>query len=107
MPRYRQATFERFDASVPGAAEAYTAALAYAEQPGGWLVLLGSNGCGKTHLAVAIAHERLAAGEREVFLTVPDHLRPMRRQPMMSCLRASGRWSCWCSMIWGAEQRTP
>ncbi|GCE50503.1 hypothetical protein EI42_04323 [Thermosporothrix hazakensis] len=32
-PRYKQATFERFDASVPGVAEAYTAALGYAKQP--------------------------------------------------------------------------
>jgi DNA replication protein DnaC len=58
--------------------EAYTAALAYAERPSGWLVLLGSYGCGKTHLAVAIAHERLAAGERVVFLTVPDLLDHLR-----------------------------
>nr|BBH91761.1 ATP-binding protein [Thermosporothrix sp. COM3] len=78
LPRYRQATFEHFEASLPGVAEAYTAALAYAEQPAGWLVLLGSYGCGKTHLAVAIAHERLAAGERVVFLTVPDLLDHLR-----------------------------
>ncbi|PZW28358.1 DNA replication protein DnaC [Thermosporothrix hazakensis] len=33
LPRYRQATFEHFEVSVPGVAEAYTAALAFAEQP--------------------------------------------------------------------------
>ncbi|WP_371860022.1 ATP-binding protein [Thermosporothrix hazakensis] len=59
---------------------------------------MGSNGCGKTHLAMAIVHERLAAGERVVFLTVPD-------QP--DHLRASGRWSCRCSMIWGRSIGRP
>ncbi|HOG46361.1 MAG TPA: hypothetical protein PLB78_06920, partial [Anaerolineae bacterium] len=35
---------------------------AYAEQPQGWLLLRGRYGCGKTHLAAAIANYRIAQG---------------------------------------------
>ena len=41
---------------------AFRAAQAYSKDPHGWLLLTGSNGCGKTHLVVSIANERL---ERE------------------------------------------
>ncbi len=50
----------------------------FAEEPGDWLVLQGSYGCGKTHLAAAIANQRAAAGEPALFVVVPellDHLR--------------------------------
>ncbi len=50
----------------------------YARQPDGWLVLLGGHGCGKTHLAAAIAGERLAAGDRVCFAVVPDLLDHLR-----------------------------
>ena len=36
-------------------AEAVVAAKEFAERPSGWLVIAGSSGCGKTHLASAIA----------------------------------------------------
>jgi DNA replication protein DnaC len=36
--------------------EAFKAANEYAEDPSGWLVLLGPYGCGKTHLAAAIVN---------------------------------------------------
>ena len=50
----------------------------YAEDPGDWLVLQGDYGCGKTHLAAAIANHRSAAGHPALFVVVPellDHLR--------------------------------
>ena len=50
----------------------------YAEAPEGWLVLLGDTGVGKTHLAVAIAGERLNAGEPVAFTFVPDLLDYLR-----------------------------
>src|SRR5207248_5605893 len=46
---------------------AYMAAVEYAAEPSGWLVLLGPSGSGKTHLAAAIANARLAAGEPAIF----------------------------------------
>jgi len=53
-------------------------ALNFAQSPEDWLVLLGETGCGKTHLAAAIANYRLQAGKPALFLVVPeflDHLR--------------------------------
>jgi len=56
----------------------YREALNFAQAPEGWLVLQGVNGCGKTHLAAAIANYRRQAGNPALFLVVPeflDHLR--------------------------------
>ncbi|GAH29160.1 unnamed protein product, partial [marine sediment metagenome] len=35
--------------------EAFRLALDFAKSPDGWLILVGDTGCGKTHLAAAIA----------------------------------------------------
>jgi DNA replication protein DnaC len=59
-------------------ARALAAAHQFAEQPKGWLVLIGPPGCGKTHLAAAIANARLAAGEPVFFAFVPDLLDHLR-----------------------------
>jgi len=53
-------------------------AIRYAQEPRGWLMLEGGYGCGKTHLAAGIGHERLAQGDVVVFLTVPDLLDHLR-----------------------------
>jgi DNA replication protein DnaC len=58
--------------------QAYKAALQFAAVPEGWLVLEGSYGCGKTHLAAAIGNERLAKGDMVLFITVPDLLDHLR-----------------------------
>ena len=53
-------------------------AQAFAAAPEGWLLFNGPRGCGKTHLAVAIAGERLKQGSQVFFAFVPtllDHLR--------------------------------
>jgi len=50
----------------------------YAAQPEGWLVFLGDFGCGKTHLAVAIANERIGHTEPALFQVVPDLLDHLR-----------------------------
>ena len=57
---------------------AATFAKAFAEQPEGWLVLVGDSGSGKTHLAIAIANERLRRGEEVFFAFVPDLLDHLR-----------------------------
>jgi len=57
---------------------AYREALRWARDPQGWLVFVGGNGCGKTHLAVAIANARLEQGSRVAFATVPDLLDELR-----------------------------
>jgi len=50
----------------------------YAENPEGWLVLTGEYGCGKTHLAAAIANARVARGQPALFVVVPDLLDHLR-----------------------------
>ena len=57
---------------------AYETALAYAEEPDGWLVFKGGYGCGKTHLAAAIANHRLAQGHPVLFVNTPDLLDHLR-----------------------------
>jgi DNA replication protein DnaC len=50
----------------------------YAEFPQGWLALTGVYGCGKTHLAAAIANACVASGEPALFVVVPDLLDHLR-----------------------------
>ncbi len=50
----------------------------FAEQVDGWLLLEGSYGCGKTHLAAAVANTRLAQGDNVLFITAPDLLDHLR-----------------------------
>jgi DNA replication protein DnaC len=58
--------------------EAFRAARNYAEEPQGWLVFTGPNGCGKTHLAAAIANYRADLGHPPLFIVVPDLLDHLR-----------------------------
>jgi len=57
---------------------AYEEARTFAEKPEGWLVLKGGFGCGKTHLAAAIANECVERGQPVLFITVPDLLDHLR-----------------------------
>jgi len=78
-------TFETFDATLPGVREAYEVARRFAENVAGlssdeprWLLLMGGYGTGKTHLAAAVAHCWLAAGQSVFFAVVPDLLDHLR-----------------------------
>jgi DNA replication protein DnaC len=57
---------------------AHNEALAFAQNPEGWLVLKGGYGCGKTHLAAAIANSCIERGQPVLFITVPDLLDHLR-----------------------------
>ncbi len=57
---------------------AYDRTLAYAQNPDGWLVLKGGYGCGKTHLAAAIANQRIEMGHPALFVSTPDLLDHLR-----------------------------
>ena len=59
---------------------AFEAAQAFAQEPQGWLVLVGPSSCGKTHLAAAIANERIRQGQPAFFISAPD---------LLDCLRAA------------------
>jgi DNA replication protein DnaC len=58
--------------------DAYRLALDFAKSPDGWLVFQGVNGCGKTHLAAAIANYRLKEKKPVKFEVVPDLLDHLR-----------------------------
>ncbi len=86
MELLKSMTFEKFDwrrVNLPpdqreNLAEAYRLATEFARSPDGWLVLMGVTGCGKTHLAAAIANYRRQAGQPVLFVVVPDFLDHLR-----------------------------
>lgn len=80
-------TFKTFHPNVPGVERAYECALTYARQFSSsgikgnrypWLVLFGNCGCGKTHLAAAIANKALQNDYEVIFAIVPDLLDHLR-----------------------------
>ncbi|MGI5836635.1 MAG: ATP-binding protein [Chloroflexota bacterium] len=79
-------TFENFDPrgqavdakSLESLKNAFKLSREFAENPHLWLVLLGTTGCGKTHLAAAIANQVIARGQPVYFVVVPDLLDHLR-----------------------------
>jgi len=57
---------------------AYNQAQQFAQKVDGWLLLQGGFGCGKTHLAAAIANFTVGLGVPTLFITVPDLLDALR-----------------------------
>jgi DNA replication protein DnaC len=82
----RNMTFDNFDhkrLELPleqrqNLRQAFNLAIEFARSPEGWLIFQGVNGCGKTHLAAAIANYRLAQGKPVFFVVVPDLLDHLR-----------------------------
>ena len=83
LDAYRSMTFDTFDRQGRmGLAEekerslevAFNQAKNFSENKQGWLVMLGTYGCGKTHLAAAIANSSIDAGAATLMLNVPDLL---------------------------------
>jgi DNA replication protein DnaC len=78
MDAFRKQTFGSFNPRVPGVQEAYQVAIEYARSPRGWLLLIGPNGSGKTHLAAAIANQSVESECVVLFAVVPDLLDHLR-----------------------------
>jgi DNA replication protein DnaC len=83
LEAFDRMTFDNFNPQGrTGLADRQSASLLYAlkqaqhfaQTRSGWLLLMGGYGCGKTHLAAAVAHAVVAQGIRTLFLTVPDLL---------------------------------
>jgi DNA replication protein DnaC len=62
------------DQQVSSLQIAHNQASHFSQNPSGWLLFMGTFGCGKTHLAAAIANKVLELGIPTLFLTVPDLL---------------------------------
>jgi DNA replication protein DnaC len=58
--------------------KSFEAARKFAEDPDGWIVFTGTYGCGKTHLAAAIANYRASQGYEVMFVPAPDLLDHLR-----------------------------
>jgi DNA replication protein DnaC len=72
-------TFENFNPYVSNSVKrAFEEAKMYAEEPYGWLLFMGKVGCGKTHLAAAIANRALERDCVVLFSTVIDLLDHLR-----------------------------
>lgn len=86
LEAFADKTFDTFTLEQPGLtptqqqslATAYALSQQYAVQPEGWLLLEGTYGCGKTHLAAAVANARLDVEESVLFITTPDLLDHLR-----------------------------
>ena len=57
---------------------AWESAHRFADAPEGWMLILGESGCGKTHLAAAVANTVLRNGGDAFFAVVPDLLDHLR-----------------------------
>jgi DNA replication protein DnaC len=78
LDAFHNRTFDNFDAKTLGVADGSEHARRFAEDPYGWLILRGGVGCGKTHLAAAIANEAIRARIPVLFAVVPDLLDHLR-----------------------------
>jgi len=82
----RNMTFENFDPNRANLTpeqrhnlgRVYKLAKSFADEPEGWIVFQGTNGCGKTHLAAAIGNYQLKRGKPVLFIFVPDFLDHLR-----------------------------
>lgn len=110
-------TFDGYVAS-PETAGALNSMRSFAEDPRGWVALVGSYGCGKTHLLAACANALLATGRHPLYVEVPAWLDYVRGgydeegvalgktgQPP-GCGRRSRR-TCCCWTIWGRRVGRP
>jgi DNA replication protein DnaC len=72
-------TFDTFQSETPEQVRALETLRTYSETLSGWIVLSGSVGTGKTHLAAAVANATLENGHQTVmFAVVPDLLDHLR-----------------------------
>lgn len=90
LDRLSHLTFENFNTSgnpkaefvspqeVANLHDTFNATETFAKELKGWLLLEGSYGCGKTHLAAAIANDAVHRGVPTLFITVPDLLDSLR-----------------------------
>lgn len=83
---FKACTFDNFEINNPMYSQsenqsllfAHKKALDFARDLDGWLLLEGTFGCGKTHLAAAAGNARIDRGDSVLFITTPDLLDHLR-----------------------------
>ncbi len=79
LQAFADKTFATFEPGVAGVRDAFLRCREYAGNPHLWLLLLGGYGCGKTHLAAAVANEAVEkCGLQTYFAIAPDLLDSLR-----------------------------
>ena len=76
----RDMTFDRFRATEPWQEHFRATAMAYAENPEGWLLICGQSGSGKTHLCTAVCRQRLLLGEEVRYMPWRDDIGALKAQ---------------------------
>ena len=71
--------------------KAYSTAKEFALNPQGWILFYGPGGCGKTHLACAIANFCLKQGREVKFVFIPDLLEELRMSRGQELFREAKR----------------
>ena len=86
LSAFSDKTFANFETEPDGYSDSEKSSLRaslirverYANRPQGWLLMEGTYGCGKSHLAAAIGNIRLNKGDLVLFITTPDLLDHLR-----------------------------
>jgi DNA replication protein DnaC len=106
------------DGDAASARAAYNAAVAFAAEPRGWLVIHGPKGNGKSHLAAAITNHLIErCNVPTLFATAPEFLNTLRREiedavqkgvhPSSTLMDVARRVPVLILDDLGAERRTP
>lgn len=74
----KEKTFEAYTATEPWQKTIKAGAMAYAQDPQGWLLFCGQPGSGKTHLCTAVARHRLLAGDEVRYMAWRDKVAELK-----------------------------
>lgn len=84
----REKTFEAFAATEEWQKAIKAGAMAYADDPDGWLLFCGQPGSGKTHLCTAVCRHRLLAGDEVRYMPWRDKIAEIKAMSLDNERRA-------------------
>lgn len=84
----REKTFEAFAATEEWQTAIKDGAMAYADNPNGWLLFCGQPGSGKTHLCTAVCRHRLLAGDEVRYMPWRDKITEIKAMSLDNERRA-------------------